>query len=314
MILTVTLNPAIDRIIILKDFSIHKLHRLQPDEMSMTVPGGKGVNISLTLNLLGNDVIATGFAGGHSGHMLCDALRKKGITTSFIFTEGVTRTNISILDTGNETLTEINDAGQQVTNDDITTFLDNYSRLLYRARFVVIAGSLAKNMSHEIMARLIRMARGQGLKVLVHASPKYLDAINNTSPFLFNPDMRSHHHFYNKPLDGIDKFIQAGKDFLIKNRDTEFVIFTHRIENVVAITRDKSFILRPRNLKIINMLGYADSFLAGFVHSYLEEKPIPDVLKFASASALSNVEVLYKEIIDIKNIEENLHRIDLETI
>ena len=85
MILTVTLNPAIDKILILNNFEVHKLHRLEAEEMSMITPGGKGVNIAYTLKLLGNEVIASGFAGGHSGHMLCDAIREIGITTNFIF-------------------------------------------------------------------------------------------------------------------------------------------------------------------------------------------------------------------------------------
>lgn len=314
MILTVTLNPAIDKLRILNEFTMHKLHRLEEDEMSLIVPGGKGVNIALNLNLLGNEVVTTGFAGGHAGHWLCDAIRAKGITTSFVFTPGNTRTNTAILDKKNETLTELNDRGHEVSQEDLDFLIGNYTRLLNRVDLVMLAGSLPQGVTPETYRILIDLAREHGIKALIHTSPQNIEGIMGSSPFLINPDMRSNHSLMGKPLDGIDQFQAAGKDLLISNRDTEFILFTHRIENVVAVTRDKSYVLRPKNLKIVNMLGYADAYLAGFIHAYTLGMETVDVLKYASASGLSNVEVLYKEIMDAKKVSENLKRIEVEII
>ena len=314
MILTVTLNPAIDKILILNGFEIHKLHRLDSREMSMTVPGGKGVNIALNLNILGDDVIATGFAGGHEGHLLCDSLRQNGITTSFIFTEGSTRTNTSILDVLNETLTEINDIGQVVPEEDLIFLLESYERLLNRVDMVVLAGSLPQGVIEDVYRQMIIMAQGHGIKVLLHAAPKYTDPLIDAGAFLINPDMRSYHQFMGRPLDGVDAFIQAGREIIAYQKDTEFVIFTHRIENVVAVTRKQSYILRPRDLKIVNMLGYADAYLAGFIHAYRQNLPTTDVLRYASAAGLTNIEMLYKEIRNPDKITANLGRIDVEEV
>lgn len=314
MILTVTLNPAIDKILILERFDLHKLHRLKSDELTMTLPGGKGVNIALNLKSLGNEVIATGFAGGHAGHLLCDGLRQKGITTSFVFTGDATRTNISILDLTNETLTEINDFGQEVTTEDVEYFLENYTRLLNRVKYVVIAGSVPRGVPDDIYKRLIKMALEKEIKVFFHVSPEHMDSVLKASPFLVNPDMRSNHQLFGKPLDGVDQFMEAGRNILVKSRDTEFVLFTHRIENVVAVTRDKSYVLRPKALKIVNMLGYADAFIAGFIHAFDQNLPVPEVLKYASSAGLTNVENIYKEITDVNKITENLTRIKLEEL
>ena len=314
MILTVTLNPAIDKILILERFDLHKLHRLKSDERAMTLPGGKGVNIALNLKFLGNEVMATGFAGGHTGHLLCDGLRQKGITTGFIFTEDTTRTNISILDLTNETLTEINDFGQEVTTEDVEYFLENYTRLLNRVKYVVIAGSVPRGVPDDIYKRLIKMALEKEIKVFFHVSPEHMDSVLKASPFLVNPDMRSNHQLFGKPLDGVDQFMEAGRNILVKSRDTEFVLFTHRIENVVAVTRDKSYVLRPKALKIVNMLGYADAFIAGFIHAFDQNLPVPEVLKYASSAGLTNVENIYKEITDVNKITENLTRIKLEEL
>lgn len=312
MILTVTLNPAIDKILILNNFEVHKLHRIAQNEMSMVTPGGKGVNIAQTLKLLGNDVVASGFAGGHAGHMLCDAIRELGITTNFIFTDGSTRTNTSILDRKHETLTEINDFGQEISTEDIGFFLENYERLLNRVKLVVIAGSLPRGVTVDIYERLINMAREHGKRVVLHTSPDCTAALMKSSPFLINPDMRSNHELFGKPVDGIKQFLEAGRYILTHTSETEFVIFTHRIENVVAITRNESYIIRPKNLKIANMLGYGDAYLSGFIHAFAQNLPIPQVLQYASAAGLTDVEDIYKEIRDAHKIEDNLQRIDVE--
>lgn len=314
MVLTVTLNPAIDKILIVDSFEVHKLHRLMKDEMSMVSAGGKGVNIAKTLNKLGDVVIASGFAGGHEGHMLCDAIRKEGITTNFIFTQGSTRTNISILDRKNETLTEINDLGQEVPIEDITFFIENYERLLPRVELVVIAGSLPRGVSPDIYIQMVHLAKEQNKKVVIHTSPKYLPVLMEAQPFLINPDMRSDHIILGKEVDGVDQFLRTGREILNNCPLTEYVIFTHRLENVVVISQTKAYILRPRNIDIVNMLGYGDAYLAGLIHAYLHNEKEKDILSYASAAGLTDVEEIYKDISDIRKIQKNLSRIEIEEI
>ncbi|MBN1117309.1 MAG: hexose kinase [Bacteroidales bacterium] len=314
MILTVTLNPAIDKILILDEFVLHKLHRLEKGEMSLVVPGGKGVNIAHNLKKLGNTVATTGFAGGHSGHLLCERLRIEGISTSFVFTNGVTRTNTSILDRKNETLTEINDFGQEISAEDVSFFIETYDRLLHRIRIVVIAGSLPKGVDPTILTELIQLASKKGKQVIVHTLSDYTEECMKASPYLIVPDMRSRHELFGKKIDGIAQFLEAGRHILMHSPHTQVVCFIHRIENVVAVTRDKSYILRPKDLKIVNMLGYGDAYVAGFIHAQDKGLPLKTILRYASAAGLTDVEDLYKEIRDIHLIDKNIKRIDLEEV
>lgn len=312
MILTVTLNPALDKVLLLNDFVVHKLHRLLPEENSYTQAGGKGVNIGLALNEMGNDVVATGFAGGHEGHMLCDQIRQYGITTSFIFSEEPTRTNISIIDKQHETLTEINDFGQNISVDDVAFFIDNFKSLLPRTKIAVFGGSIPRGIPNDFYLTLLNITKLYGVKVMLHTSEKYLDPVMGMAPFVVIPDMRSSHELFGKPIDSVEEFIETGHDILLKNSDTEFVIFTHRIERVVAVTRAKAYVIEPQDLKIVNMLGYADAYAAGFLHSYKEGKSIREVLEYASAAGLTNVESLKKITTDIESISENLKRLKVK--
>jgi 1-phosphofructokinase family hexose kinase len=312
MVLTVTLNPAIDKLLILNNFEVHKLHRLEKDEMSLVGPGGKGVNVALNLVFLGGEVIASGFAGGHAGHLLCDGLRQKGITTNFVFSSGLTRTNISILDKAHGTLSEINDFGQHIPPDDQKFLLDNYEKLLARVEYVVLAGSLPEGINVDYYSELIRLARERKKKVYFHAMPDYINELSETAPHIFHPDMRSFHELLGRPCDGIEQFIELGKELLVRNRETEYVFFTHRIENAVVISRNKEYILRPVDLKIVNMLGYNDAFIAGFIHGQVKGWNMVDSLRFASASGLSNVENIHKELHSVEVIQRNLERIEIE--
>lgn len=312
MVLTVTLNPAIDKLLVLNNFEIHKLHRLEKEEMSLDSPGGKGVNVAINLNFLGDEVIASGFAGGHSGHLLCERLRQQGITTNFIFTQGLTRTNFSILDQGKGTLSEINDFGQNIPLEDQDFFFENYKKLLHRVSYVVIAGSLPEGVEVEYYGRLIAEANRMKRKVLLHTMPVYMDELTYSSPYIFHPDMRSYHRLLGKPCDGIEQFIEVGKELLVRNSDTEYVMFTHRIENVVVVSRKKIYILKPNKLKIINMLGYADAFIAGFLHAKKKGFEERESLSYASAAGLTNIENVYKELRSEDIISQNLKRIEIE--
>jgi fructose-1-phosphate kinase PfkB-like protein len=126
--------------------------------------------------------------------------------------------------------------------------------------------------------------------------------------------MRSNHILFGKEIDGIPKFLETGRYILTHSADTELVLFIHRLENVVAITREKSYILRPKDLNIINMLGYGDAFIAGLIHAHQEGKSTEDMLIYASAAGLADVEDLYKEIRDISIIQKNIKRIELEEV
>ena len=179
---------------------------------------------------------------------------------------------------------------------------------------VVIAGSLPRGVLESVLAMLIDLARHYKKPAFLHTSPKYASLALEAGPYLFIPDMRSRHILFGKEVDGIDDFLDSGKQILEKHGNIHIVIFTHRIENVVAITRETSFIVRPKDLKIVNMLGYGDAYLAGFIHAHIKGLQLVEQLRYASACGLTDVEDLYKEIKNINIIEQNINRIDVEII
>ncbi len=313
MITTITLNPAIDKIYLVDDFRTHKLHRLHDKETTITQPGGKGVNIAITLKRLGIDnVIAMGFAGGHAGRMLTEEIRKEGVTTNFIHVEPETRTDVSIIDNFKNTLTEINESGREVEAEDLEMFIDNYKKVLNRTKYVVIAGSMPPGVPRDFYGKLVALAKEYGCKPIVHAAPDLTEIAIKEGPYLINPDMRSNHTLFGKQIDGVEQFIEEGRRIIGQSKDIEIVIFSHRIENVVAVTRKNAYVLRPKNLKIVNMLGYGDAGVAGFIYALYTGMSEAEALRFGWATALTNVESIDKQTGDIEQVKKNLDRLELE--
>jgi len=313
MITTVTLNPAIDRIYSVDEFKVHKLHRLEPDH-SVISPGGKGVNIAIALQNMGLQTVAMGFAGGTRGRALTQMIRKEGVFTNFIFTAEETRTDVSIFDQRSNTLTEINESGATVPADELQLFIENYKKQLNDTSVMILAGSIPPKVSNNLYAELVRLAQEKNIQTIVHTAPKFIEFAIEAEATIINPDMRSSHELFGKPLDGIPAFIKSGQEILAKRKKTELVLFSHRLENIVAVTKTKTYIMRPDNLQIKNMLGYGDAIVAGLAYGLENKLALKDTLIFSCACGLTNVESQEKQITDIAQIKHNLARIKVEEI
>ncbi|HPI18387.1 MAG TPA: PfkB family carbohydrate kinase, partial [Mesotoga sp.] len=112
-VLTATLNPALDREIVVENFTINDFHRVKNPSYSKMDPGGKGINVSVILSGIGVRNVAMGFLGGYIGKVVEEKLRTMSdlITTNFLYVEEETRENIAIVDPIMDTITEINSSG-----------------------------------------------------------------------------------------------------------------------------------------------------------------------------------------------------------
>ena len=112
MILTVTLNAAIDKRYVVDGFQVGEVNRVK--ECAYT-PGGKGLNVSKPASIAGADVTATGFVGGHAGNYIVDSLKPFGIKSEFYHMEAESRSCINIWDEVNHVQTEFLEPGFTVS-------------------------------------------------------------------------------------------------------------------------------------------------------------------------------------------------------
>lgn len=283
MIGTVTVNPSLDKVYFIEDFAVNRLHRLSEEKGPQIHPGGKGVNISRLLKNLGIDSIALGFAGGNNGRILLDQLREAGITTGFIPTENETRANQYILDFKNHSLTQINESGCSVEDDDLQLFMDRYQKVLRQVDIMVLAGSLRPRMDRGFYRDLIHIAADAGCKTLLHTAPDIMEASLPSGPTCLLPDMRSGGRFFNHKLESPADCILAGVEIIQKDPAVELVVFSHLVTQIVAVTTDRAMIFVPEEPSYVNLFGFNDAIAAGIVHGLNQQQSFYEAMLFGCA-------------------------------
>ena len=186
MIITVTLNAAIDKSLAVPSFRLGRRHRTVEQR---TMAGGKGVNIARTLKALGQPVIATGFAGGATGTHIVEQLTEESILNDFVRIREESRTNTSVLDPTTGEQTEINERGPSVTANEVELFRDKLVYLARGAAIVVFAGSLPRGVETDLYGSLIRDLERSHVTTVVDADGEPLRHAVRAEPDLVSPNV-----------------------------------------------------------------------------------------------------------------------------
>src|ERR1700685_2181406 len=186
MIITVTLNAAIDKSLAVPNFRLGRRHRTVEQR---TMAGGKGVNIARTLKALGQPVIATGFAGGATGTHIVEQLTEESMLNDFVRIREESRTNTSVLDPTNGQQTEINERGPSVSQHEVELFRDKLLYLARGAAIVVFAGSLPRGLEADIYAVLIRELQRTGVTTVIDTEGDPLRQAVRAEPDVVSPNV-----------------------------------------------------------------------------------------------------------------------------
>ncbi|MFD9648597.1 1-phosphofructokinase family hexose kinase, partial [Streptomyces sp. NPDC059082] len=185
MILTVTLNTALDLTYRVPALVPHASHRVT---QVIERPGGKGLNVARVLAALGYETVATGFAGGATGATLRDLLARTPVRDELVGTAGPTRRTVAVVDTASGDTTQLNEPGPSVTAAEWTAFRARFSELLGGAAAVALCGSLPPGIHVGAYAELIRLARTAGVPVLLDTSGEPLRRGIAARPDLVKPN------------------------------------------------------------------------------------------------------------------------------
>ena len=187
MIVTVTLNAAIDRTLTVPNFQRGQRHRASA---GLTLAGGKGINVARALKTLGVPVIATGLAGGATGTRIVEALTHEAILNDFVRIEGESRTSTAVVDPAGGTYTEINEWGPSVRPDELEMLLEKLHYLAQGAELVVFAGSLPRDVAEDFYAEAIRDLARRHVPAALDCDGEPLRLGVEAEPFLVSPNQR----------------------------------------------------------------------------------------------------------------------------
>lgn len=185
MITTVTLNVSVDKAYYIKGIVVPgTVARVQK---CVNSAGGKGLNVSRIIDFCGEEVLATGFAGGFNGAYVEDMLKKDGIPSRFTKTQSETRSCINIL-AEDESSTEYLEPGAPVSEEEIQQFLEDFDRIVDESDIITISGSIPAGVQKDIYATLVKMIKNKGKKVILDTSGDYLKEGIKAGPTMVKPN------------------------------------------------------------------------------------------------------------------------------
>ncbi|MFD5192704.1 1-phosphofructokinase family hexose kinase [Streptomyces sp. NPDC058357] len=314
MILTVTLNTALDLTYGVPELVPHASHRVS--DMSER-PGGKGLNVARVLSALGHETVVTGFAGGSTGAVLRELLAARPadasapgtapapLTDALVTVAGNTRRTIAVVDRATGDTTQLNEPGPLVTADEWTALLGRYEELLAGADAVALCGSLPPGIHVGAYAELVRSARAAGVPVLLDTSGEPLRRGIGARPDLIKPNADEL-----AQLTGSREPMRATRD--ARRRGAHGVIASLGPDGMLAVTPDGIWQAAPPARVPGNPTGAGDSAVAGLLSGLVEGLSWPDRLR--RAVALSTATVLSPTAGDFDRAayEELLPRVGIE--
>src|SRR5262245_10163335 len=309
MILTVTLNAAIDRTVAVPNF--RQGHRHRAVEAS-TVAGGKGVNVARALKVLGRPVIATGLAGGPTGARLMERLAEESILTDFTWIGGDSRTNLAVVDPTSGEQTEINERGPEVTEEELDRFLEKLLYLAGGAGVCVIAGSLPPSVPPSFCARMVAELKGLGVETILDTEGEPLVAGLRAGPAAVTPNAREAEGVVGHEFNDRQDLVSALRS-LVELGAADAVIT--RPDGCVASLLEEEqrrfWEVTAPSLEPVAAVGSGDAFLAGFVACRYDGRPATDCLRFAVACGAESTQHFGAGSVDPAEVNRLLPKVEL---
>ncbi|WP_030243188.1 1-phosphofructokinase family hexose kinase [Streptomyces sp. NRRL S-455] len=280
MILTVTLNTALDITYRIRSLRPHTSHRVS--EVTER-PGGKGVNVARVLAALGHEVTVTGFTGGATGQVVQERLAGvPGVVDALVPVTGPTRRTIAVVDDRTGDTTQLNEPGPTITPAEWSAFVEVYEDLIPAASAVALCGSLPPGVPVGAYAGLVRTARSAGVPVLLDTSGEPLRRGVAARPDIIKPNADEL-----AELTGSHDPLRATQD--ARRRGAGAVVASLGPDGLLALTREGRWHATPPSPVRGNPTGAGDSAVAGLLSGLIERLPWPDRLTRATALSAATV-------------------------
>jgi len=287
VIVTVTVNAALDRTLTVPVFQIGYRHR---SSEVLTLAGGKGINVARALKLLDVPVVATGLAGGRTGTRIIEELTSEAILNDLVRIAGESRTSTAVVDPTSGTYTEINEWGPEVTPVELETLIEKLHYLARGADFVVLSGSLPRKVPTSFYADAIRDLARRDVRVVLDSEGEPLRFGVDAGPYLVSPNQREAEQLVGQELEDDADFLMALD--AIAEMGARNVLIT--LENgCFALLRLGRKTRRVRafapHVEPVSGVGSGDVLLAQFLAAIVDERAPDDAIRAAVAAGAASV-------------------------
>ena len=312
MIITVTLNAAMDKTLEVPSFTPGRRHRTVDQT---TMPGGKGVNIARAIKQLGQPVIATGLAGGATGTRIVEALDAESILSDFVRIKDESRTNTAVLDPTTGLQTEINERGPAVSAQEFSLFCEKLLYLSRGASMCVFAGSLPRGIEQDVYHSLIRDVRRLGVTTMIDSDGEPLRLAMRAEPDLVSPNELEAEelvgHEFNDVQDRAHAVVEMTR---LGAREAIMTVSDGCYARILENGSPTLHRVRIEEQEARSAVGSGDAFLAGYVAARYGGREPLECLRLGVACGAESTQHFGAGIIDPGRVDRMLDAVESERL
>ncbi len=278
MIVTVTMNPAIDKTVDIESLERGGLNRISHVELDA---GGKGINVSKTIHQLGGTSLATGFIAGNAGKVIRSVMKEWQIENDFIEVSGETRTNTKVFESSGE-LTELNEPGPVVEEKDIKALLDKLLGYAGEDTLFVLAGSVPQGVSKDIYREITSLVHQKGAKVLLDADGELFTNALEAGPDIIKPNRAELEQYAGMDYVASEQeLLKAAQKLMAKGIGTVAV----SMGKSGAMFLQDGYQVKCPGLKVKahSTVGAGDAMVAALSYSWSQRMPLKETVKMCMA-------------------------------
>ena len=309
MILTVTVNPALDYTVRLDALEIGKRARYRDPSIDAA---GKGINVARMARRLGEATLALGFAAGPTGDLLRQRLDQEGVPHDLISTPGLTRINVTLLTGPEGSATHLHGAGDPVRSEDLQRLMDRTSEHLSHAKVLVFSGSLPPGVSPVAIAGILELAKQRRVLTIVDAETEMLAAAIRAGADVVKPNSLEVGEFLGREVKGVDAAVRAARD--VQAMGVATVVITLRGDGAVAVDGSFAWHARPPKDNVVRAIGAGDSFAAGLGVALSRGAGLPEALRLAAAAGAATARHSGTGLGSLAEVDELRSRVDLRPL
>ncbi|SHH35607.1 1-phosphofructokinase [Clostridium grantii] len=306
MITTVTLNPAIDRTVIVDKLNNGAVNRVKSVREDI---GGKGINVTKVLNSLGSTSTAIGFMGKKNYEETNALFKEVNIETAFKMVDAKTRLNIKVVESSNNETTDINESGFEVSNKEIEEVIDLIKEFAIKSEFVVLSGSIPKGMDENTYYEIISQINDKTKTVLDADGALLLKGLK-AKPYLIKPNIHELENALKVSLESHESIVKASKQ-LIEDFGITYVLVSMGGDGSILVGKEEAYFAESLKVEVKGTVGAGDSMLAGFLHGLIENE---NALAYATACGALAVSLEGTQTFSKKDVISLLEKVKINLL
>lgn len=309
MIVTVTMNPAIDKTVDIENLEHGGLNRIKHVEMDA---GGKGINVSKTIHELGGSSVVTGFIAGNTGKMIENVMREKNIPSDFVEVAGETRTNTKVYEESG-LLTELNEPGPVISKEDLQTLLKKLEGYAGKDTLFVLAGSVPRGVDKDIYQRIIEMAHAKNAKVLLDADGELFTRALEAKPDIIKPNRVELEQYAGFDYIASEQEIVGIAEKLMERKIGRIAVSMGK-NGAIFLEDGRKIRCQGLQVKAHSTVGAGDAMVAGLSYAWDQKLPWDETVKLCMAVSAGAVTTIGTKPPARELVDSLMEQVAMETI